>query len=286
MNLKSFSKLLISFLLLAAALTACAPASSAITQNATDPACLGDTSKMVADLQCRKITIAVENAYLPFNYIEIKNNQPGGWDYDAWKEICTRLNCTPVFQETAWDGLIQSVAIGQIDVGADGITKTPDREKQVDFSTGYAQIRQRLMVRKGETRFSTIEEFAADPSLKLGTQINTTNYNTAKKYLPEDRIQGFEQMPFAVQALLSGDVDAVVIDVVAGLGYQGTNADQLDFAGPTLSSDELAFIFPKGSDLMAPINQALKAMTDDGTLAALNQKYFSSDFKITQEDVK
>lgn len=286
MNTNRITKIMISALVLAAVLTACAPATSTAAPGASEPTCLGDSSKMVADLQCRKITIAVENAYLPFNYIEIQNNKPGGWDYETWNEICTRLNCTPVFQETTWDSLIQSVANGQIDVGADGITKSADREKQVDFSTGYAQIQQRLMVRKGETRFSSIEEFAADPSLVLGTQVNTTNYNTAKKYLPEDRIQGFEQMPFAVQALLSGDVDAVVIDVVAGLGYQGINADQLDFVGSTLSSDELAFIFPKGSDLLAPVDLALKAMTDDGTLAALNQKYFSSDFKITQEDVK
>lgn len=182
--------------------------------------------------------------------------------------------------------MIQQVASGQVQVGADGITKTTDRLTQVDFSTGYIQIQEKLLVRSGESRFSTIEELAADPTLKVGTQANTTNYLVAQKYLPETRIQAYDQMPFAVQALLSGDVDAVVIDTVAGMGYQGQNTDQLQLLDQTLSSDELGFIFPKGSTLLDPVNQALKAMTDDGTLAALNQKYFSSDFNITQAEVK
>lgn len=280
----------IGLVLVALVLVACAtPQPTAASTTASTQAaagCLGDPAKMVADLKCAKVTIAVENAYLPFNYIVVSTNQPGGWDYAAWDEICARLNCTPVFTETAWDGLIQQVASGQVQVGADGITKTADRQTQVDFSTGYIQIQEKLLVRSGERRFSTIEELAADPTLKVGTQANTTNYLVAQKYLPETRIQAYDQMPFAVQALLSGDVDAVVIDTVAGMGYQGQNTDQLQLLDQTLSSDELGFIFPKGSTLLDPVNQALKAMTDDGTLAALNQKYFSSDFKITQAEVK
>lgn len=266
-------------------LAACSPAQNAAATQSTTK-CLGDPAKMVADLKCRQVTIAVENAYLPFNYIVVKTNQPGGWDYVTWNEICARLNCTPVFKETAWDGLIQQVATGQIDVGADGITNTPDRQTQVNFSTGYIQIQQKVLVRSGETRFSTMEQLVANPALKVGTQSNTTNYLTAKQYLPESRIQAYDQMPFAIQALLSGDVDAVVIDAVAGMGYQGQNADKLIFLDETLASNELGFIFPKGSSLVAPVNQALKAMTDDGTLANLNNQYFSSSFKITQSDVK
>jgi len=124
---------LTSFVVLVVILAACSPAVPATPTQQSQRACLGDPTKMVADLKCREVTIAVENAYLPFNYIVVSTNQPGGWDYDAWKEICTRLNCTPVFKETAWDGLIQQVATGQVDVGADGITNTTDRQTQVDF---------------------------------------------------------------------------------------------------------------------------------------------------------
>ena len=148
------------------------------------------------------------------------------------------------------------------------------------------QIQQRLLVRKGETRFGSIEELAANPDFILGTQVNTTNYETAKGYLPEDRIKAFDQFPFAIQALLAGDLDAVIIDEIVGMGYQGTSKDQLDFVGPSISSDELGFAFTKGSDLVGPVNQALEAMKADGTLAKLNEKFFGPGFSISEEDIQ
>ncbi len=298
--MKRLSAFLSLVVLLALLLSACAPAATPTpaaeptmapaeaTPAAEQPAtgCLGSADKAVVDLNCRKITIAVENAYLPFNYILVSTGEPGGWDYDALREICTRLHCEPVFVESAWDSMIQSVADKQYDMAADGVTITEDRKKIVDFSEGYISVNQRLLVRKGETRFKTIEDIAANQEFVLGTQSNTTNYETAKKFLPESRIKAFEQFPFAVQALIAGDVDAVIIDETAGQGYQGENADKLELIGPSISSDELGFVFPKGSDLVEPVNKALEAMKADGTLDKLNAKYFSSEFKIGSGDVK
>jgi polar amino acid transport system substrate-binding protein len=248
--------------------------------------CLGEgADEYLVDLECREITIAIENAYLPFNYVDLETGAPGGWDYEAWADICTRLHCTPIFVEAAWEGMIQAVSDGQFDAAADGITITADRAEIVDFSDGYINIEQRLLVRKGEDRFASIEDFAADDSLIMGTQTGTTNYETATEYLPEDRIKAFEQFPFAVQALVAGDVDAVIIDETAGQGYQGENADELDLIGPSISSDQLGFIFPKGSDLVGPVNQAISAMKADGTMEALGTKYFGNSFTITYDDI-
>ncbi len=264
------------------------PTAIASTVAATESpeGCLGNPDKMVADLKCQEITIAVENAYLPFNYILVATGEAGGWDYDAWNEICSRLNCTPVFVETPWDGMIQQVSDGQFDVGADGVTITDPRKEQVDFSDGYLTIQQKLLVRKGETRFASIEEFVANPELVLGTQVSTTNYETATQYLPGERIQAFEQFPFAIQALISGDIDAVLIDGIVGEGYISQNPEKIEFIGPAIQSDELGFIFPKGSALVAQVNLALQAMKADGTLDALNTKYFGPDFSITDQDIQ
>lgn len=247
--------------------------------------CLGTAADAIVDLDCREVTIAIENAYLPFNYVDAETGIPGGWDYDAWDEICARLHCTPVYTEAAWDGMIQAVADGQFDAAADGITITEDRAQVVDFSIGYVNIDVRLLVRQDETRINSIEDIVADESLKLGTQTGTTNYEIAATYLPEERIQAFEQFPFAVQALVAGDIDAVIIDETAGQGYLGENADVLKLIGPSMSSDQLGFIFPKGSDLVDPVNQAIQAMMADGTLAALNTKYFGADFDVTYDDI-
>lgn len=282
-----------SLLLGALFLSACGAAPTAtpvetltVTDAPKPEGCLGDPAKMVADLNCQEITIAVENAYLPFNYILVSTGEAGGWDYEAWTEICTRINCTPVFVETPWDGMIQQVSDGQFDVGADGVTITDERKQQVDFSDGYLSIQQMLLVRKGETRFASFDEFVSNSEFVLATQVSTTNYETATEYLPADRIQAFEQFPFAIQALISGDVDAVLIDGIVGEGYISQNPDAIEFVGPAIQSDELGFIFAKGSTLVGPVNLALQAMEDDGTLEALNSKFFGSDFSVTDTDIQ
>ena len=239
----------------------------------------------IADLGGQEITIAVENAYLPFNYIDPDTGEPAGWDYDVWHGICDLINCTPVFVEAAWEGMIQAVADGQFDAAGDGITITEERAEIVDFSVGYVALEQRLLVRADEDRFETIEEIVTDEALKLGTQTGTTNYETAATYLPVERIQAFEQFPFAVQALISGDIDAVIIDEVAGQGYLGENADALKLVGPSMSSDFLGFIFPLGSELVGPVDLAIAELAQNGFLDEVNKVYFGSDFSITYDDL-
>ena len=80
-----------------------------------------------------------------------------------WPELCKRLNCTPVYKEIAWDNMIAAVSAGQFDMAADGITISDERAKVVDFSDGYISVDQRILVRKDETRFSTVD------ALKAGT---------------------------------------------------------------------------------------------------------------------
>ena len=238
------------------------------------------------DLGGEEVTVAVENAYLPFNYIDPETGEGKGWDYDAWNEICERLNCSPSYEEAAWEGMIQAVADGQFDAAADGITINDERAEIVDFSDGYIQIQQRLLVRSDEDRFSEVEDITADDSIKIGTQTGTTNFDTAVELWGEDRVQAYEQFPFAVEALISGEVDVVIMDETAGLGYVGANSPDLKLVGESLSSDELGFIFPKGSDLVASVNEALAAMEADGTLDELAEKYFTDEFKVTSEDLE
>jgi polar amino acid transport system substrate-binding protein len=98
--------------------------------------------------------------------------------------------------------------------------------------------------------------------------------------LPEARITAFEQFPLAVAALINGDVDAVIMDETAGQGYVGANGEALELIGDPIKSDELGFIYPKGSDLVEPVNQALAAMRESGKLDELETKYFGPTFKV------
>jgi polar amino acid transport system substrate-binding protein len=252
----------------------------------TETEATSESSGDMPDLEGREVTVAVENAYLPFNYIDPESGEGAGWDYDAWNAICEQLNCVPVYEEAAWEGMIQAVADEQFDAAADGITINDERAEIVDFSDGYITVAQRLLVRKGEDRFAEADDITADESIKIGTQTGTTNFDKAVELWGESRIQAFEQFGFAVQALINGDVDVVIMDETAGLGYVGENAPDLELVGEPLQSDELGFIFPKGSDLVEPVNAALAALEADGTLDELAEKYFTEQFQITYEDLE
>ena len=253
--------------------------------SATPAGSTGTGANGLADLGGREVTIAIENAYLPFNYIRLDNGQAEGWDYDTIGEICKRLNCKPVYQEIAWDNMIAAVADGQFDVAADGISITEDRAKVVDFSTGYISVDQRIIVRLDETRFTTVDDFKGATDSKLSTQKGTTNYDEAVKLVGEARVVALDTFGDAVQALMAGDVDGVVIDDTAGQGYVGVNADKIKIIDGTLMGGELGFVFPKGSDLVAPFNAALAAMKADGTQQTINDKWFGPNFAVTYDDI-
>ncbi|MCB9458659.1 MAG: transporter substrate-binding domain-containing protein [Anaerolineaceae bacterium] len=226
------------------------------------------------DLEGQVITIAVENAYPPFNYLDEATGDAVGWDYDTVAEICVRINCTPEFIETSWDGMIVAVAGGEFDVAADGITITEERDNSgVDFSVPYISIVQRLMVGLDEDRFATVDEFISGDYI-VGVQLATTNYNTAVDLVGDDRIIGYDQFGAAVQALIAGDVDGVIIDDVAGQGYVGENDDQIQLLDEALDQDGgLGFIFPEGSELRDAFDAALLSMMEDGTLDAINETW-------------
>ena len=229
---------------------------------------------MLPDLEGRSVTVAVENAYPPFNVLNEETGEGEGWDYDTLGEICARLNCVPEYIETSWEGLIVAVSNGEYDMAADGITITEERAQIVDYSEGYIDVIQRMMVRVGEDRFANASDFVAGDFV-IGVQVATTNYIAASELLggDEERIVGYGEFGLAVQALITGDIDAVVIDDVAGQGYTGLNADKIKLLPDDLIKQQLGFIYPQGSPLVEPFNMALAAMREDGTLAAINAKW-------------
>ncbi len=225
----------------------------------------------LTDLVGKKIVVAVENAYPPFNSIDETTKKGVGWDYDAVTEICKRLNCVPEFKEAAWDGIFPAMQAGEYDMLADGVTYTEERAKIVDFSTPYVEVSQVVMVRADETR--TPDQLKADAQAKIGTQIGTTNEIAAKKFFAGKDIQSFEDFGAATLALLSKDIDGVVIDYISAQGFMKDNAGKLKVDGQISTGDQLAFVFPPKSTLKDAFNAALAAMKADGTLDALNKKW-------------
>ncbi|MBN1136772.1 MAG: transporter substrate-binding domain-containing protein, partial [Anaerolineae bacterium] len=115
--------------------------------------------------------------------------------------------------------------------------------------------------------------------LLIGSQTGTTNFYVAVyEVLDGDeanpRIILFENFGAAVQALLAGDVDMVLMDAASSRGYVGANPEQLEVIGDPLGTEQFGFIYPPGSDLVAPFNAAIDSMAQDGFLDHLNTRWF------------
>ncbi|MCA1950200.1 MAG: transporter substrate-binding domain-containing protein [Treponema sp.] len=239
----------------------------------------GTLSAGLPDLKGRTIRAVTENAYTPLNFVDPKTGKAMGWEYDATEEIARRLNAKVEWHITSWDTMIQAIRDGQFDVGMDGITINDERKAQVDFSVPYMTSQQFMLVRAGETRFTDAKSFAANPKLLIGSQAGTTNfyvavYNVLDGNESNPRIKLFETFGAAVQALLAGDVDTVLMDAASSKGYVGANPGKLKVLGEALGTEEFGFIFKKGSDLVEPFNKAIESMKADGTLDRLNTKWF------------
>ncbi|GEO85860.1 MULTISPECIES: transporter substrate-binding domain-containing protein [Alphaproteobacteria] len=236
------------------------------------------------DLGGKTVVVVTENAYPPLQFIDPKSGQAIGWEYDAMNEIAKRLNFKVEYQNTSWDAMIQAVSDNQYNIGMTGITIKDERKEKVDFSDPYMRSEQFMLVRGDESRFSDAKSFAAVDDALIAAQPGTSPFYTAVYEIldgKEDnpRIKLFETFGATVQALKAGDVDLVLTDSVAAKGYVDASNGGLKVVGGALGSEDFGFIFPKGSDLVQPVNAALAALKADGTIAALDKKWFL-DYKM------
>lgn len=236
------------------------------------------------DLEGQEINIAVENLYTPFQFENPKTGEVMGFEYDLMEEICKRINCTPVYEYISWDAMITSVAEGQFDMGMTGISIIDERKEVVDFSDPYINLQQFLLVRSDEDRFANIEEFAANPDLLLGVQQGTSGFWATMDTVPdENRRVVFNEFGALIQALIVGDVDAVPVDAASARGFMTTTEGAVKTVGEAISNDEMGFIFPKGSELVASMNAAIASLKQDGFLDFLQTKWFFNYQPVPQE---
>lgn len=229
------------------------------------------------DLAGKEISVAVENAYPPLQFVQ--NGVTMGWEYDAVAEIAKRLNLKVSYATISWDAMIPAVSEGQFDMGMTGITIRDDRKEKVDFSEPYMRSEMVMLVRGDEDRFSDAASFAANPDLLMAAQPGTTPfYVGVYEVLDGDeanpRIKMFETFGAGVQALRNGDVDLSLTDSTGGAGYVAASEGKLKIVGDRLGAEDFGFIFAKGSDLVGPINAAIADMQADGTMDALTKKWF------------
>lgn len=239
------------------------------------------TAAMAQDLpnlEGKEVVVVTENAYPPLQFLD-KSGAAVGWEYDAMAEIAKRINITVKYENTSWDAMIPAVSEGQFDLGMTGITIKDERKEKVDFSEPYMRSEMLMIVRGDEARFTDAASFAAIPELLVSAQPGTSPfyaaiYNILDGNEENPRVIKFETFGAGLEALKSGDVDLTLSDSTAANGYVTASNSGLKIIGEPLASEDFGFIFPKGSELVAPINAAIASMKADGTMDALNQKWF------------
>lgn len=235
------------------------------------------------DLAGREVVIVTENAYPPLQFLDA-SGAAIGWEYDAVAELAKRLNFTVKYENISWDAMIPAVSEGQFDMGMTGITIKDERKEAVDFSDPYMRSEMLMIVRGDEARFTDAASFAAIPDLLVSAQPGTSPfyaaiYNILDGNEENPRVVKFETFGAGLEALKTGDVDLTLSDSTAANGYVAASNGGLKIIGAPLASEDFGFIFPKGSDLIAPMNAAIAALQADGTFDALNKKWFL-DYKM------
>ena len=143
---------------------------------------IGTGENGLPDLDGCEFTFAVENAYLPFNYVDPVDGEGKGWDYDVFNYMGELMNFTPVYVPAAWDGMIQAVADGQFMIAGDGISITSKRDEIVDFSDPYIVLQQRILVAVGNSSITSAADIQ-NGDFRVATQKGTTNYAVSYTHL-------------------------------------------------------------------------------------------------------
>lgn len=160
------------------------------------------------------LVVGIDGDYTPFSYLDSGGN-PTGFDVDSMKWIAGKKGLTIRFQPTAWDGIIPSLQAGKIDLIYSGMTITPERAEQVNFSTPYWEVRQDVVVRNDSA--ITLDDVMAGNAI-IGAQdgciaaiwVDTNLIMTDK--MPEDGLKHYANTPLALEDLMAGRVDAVIYD--------------------------------------------------------------------------
>ena len=277
---ESFTDSLSRLMLRSIRTTSCKLAAAALITSLSTALLPGIASASdLPDLEGREVVVVTENAYPPLQFVDPKSGDAIGWEYDAMRELARRLNFTLVIENSSWDAMIPAISEAQYDIGMTGITIRDDRKEMVDFSAPYMRSEMFMLVRADEERFSNAEQFAALEDGLVGAQAGTTPFYTAVYEVLDGneqnpRIKLFETFGASVQALRSNDVDLVLTDGTAGNGYVSANPDTFKLVGEAMGSEDFGFIFPRGSELVEPINAGIASMQEDGTIDKLNVTWF------------
>ncbi len=228
-------------------------------------ACGSNAATLESVKKAGKLTIATSPDFPPFENLE--GGEVVGIEVEIMEKICADLGITFELEQINFDAVLTGVQTGKYDCGMSGISVTPKREKNTLFTVPYCLAAQCIVVKAD----SAIASKADLEGKKISVQTGTTaaEFCSGEGY----ELSQFEANQDAKLALTQGKVDAwVVDDLTAAELCKGD--DTVKILDEAMSTEPYAFAFAFGSeDLVEEINKSLEKMIEDGTIAALFEKY-------------
>ena len=224
-----------------------------------------------------KLHMSTNAEFPPYEMLDDSGN-PIGIDVEVAAAIAEKLGLELVVDNMGFDAALLAVQNGQSDIAMAGITVTEDRLAKMDFTDSYATGVQVVIVKEGsDVTMDNLGDYM------IGTQLVTTGYIYASDTpenggYGEDHVIGFETGAVAVQALVSGQVDAVIIDNLPAQEYVKANAaNNLTLLEGTWVEEDYAIALQKGNvSLMEAVNGALNELKADGTFQNIVDKYITA----------
>ena len=205
-----------------------------------------------------KITVATSPDFPPFESLE--NNEVVGIEVEIMKLIAKDLGVEIEFVQMDFDSVLTGIQSAKYDCGMSGITRNPDREKNMLFTDPYYNAAQVIVVKADSAIKAKADLKDKTVSVQTGT--------TAEAGCQDEKIatKGFTANADAKAALTTGKVDAWVVDNLTAL-QMVEEGDGLVVLEEKMTEEPYAFAFAFGSeDLVAEINKSLKTLIDNGTV--------------------
>ena len=217
-----------------------------------------------------KMVVGTEATYPPYEYLDDNANFAG---CDIWlaQQIADSLGVELVIQDMDFDGIIESVKTGMVDIGIAAFTRTDERAEVIDFSNLYETSAQLLIVKAGNAeKYSTKESLAG---LQVGAQQGTVQSQLVESALPDSILFELKTYPNLALETVNGNIAGFVVDSAVGLAMVASSEGALEVSGFVFTAEEASFgkaaVIAKGNeDFVAAVNEVIDRVVSDGSYQA------------------
>lgn len=224
------------------------------------------------------LVMATNAEFPPYEYFE--NSEIVGIDAEIAQAVADKLGMDLVIENMEFDSIVAAIQSGKADFGMAGMTVTEDRLAMVNFTESYATGIQVVIVAEGSDITSVDDLFAEGANHKIGVQTGTTGDLFSTSDI-EDKglgtVERYNKGADAVQALLTGKIDCVIIDNEPAKSFVAANEGLSVLETEYAVEDYAICIAKENTDLLDKIDAALAELKADGTIQAILDKYISAE---------